>query len=145
MELSLAGLCLIALLVTIVKSDLLACPPEAVPVSKLESGSISPTAFDVPFVAESGHSPRRGRCRLSAKSAHKLRSYVDGWRVEPLVCDAATSIQAHQPDLIGKHGTVSGEQATLFSATFAICSVHVTIFSNSETLTGIGVPSLRAR
>ena len=31
------------------------------------------------------------------------------------------------------------------SATFAICSVHVTTFTNSGKLTGMGMPSLRTR
>ena len=67
---------------------------------------------NVRFTPNSGHFPRGPICPLSAKSGHGLRSHLNGWRVGRSHPNAATSIEAHHPDLLSKLGAVSGEQAT---------------------------------
>ena len=66
---------------------------------------------DVRFTPKSGHFQRRLRCPLSAISGHGLISHLNGWRVwGGSHANAATSIEAHQPDSLSKFVPFQGSR-----------------------------------
>jgi len=87
-------------------------PPLNISARARSKADIRARIKNVRFTPESGHTAGCIKCPLSAKSGHGLRSHLNGWRVGRSHPNAATSIEAHHPDLLSQHGPVLGEQAT---------------------------------